>query len=636
MSLRLRILEVALLPLLLAVGLFAFYFAHRVVSEAEDSLMRSGRDATSHLSGALAYELFAGNMSAIHQIMTYESAAYRAQAIGLMDGQNWLVVTGDARIFSGQRLQKPEPFWRQGETLYFSQALQQQASGAETDPYLAQGRDIQRTYVVVALSREGLSKARDQVILAAAGMGLVVFLVALVLAWRIATKVSQPVIDLTHGVSRLADGKLSERVRADASGEVGELQRGINRMAETLEAHQNELHLRIAEATTELVDQKQAAEAAVLAKSRFLAAASHDIRQPLHAMSLLVEALKDRVGEGEARRLAENIEASASAMQTLLNTLLDLSKLDAGVIEAHPECMPVMRVLEPVAQQFAPVAREKGLSLRIHPSQLWIYHDPALLGRIVSNLVSNAIRYTDQGGVLVGFRRVQQDWVRLEVWDTGRGIPAQFHDRIFEEYFQLENPERHRDKGLGLGLAIVSRLARLLGGQVMVHSQPNRGSCFQLGIPRCPAPLNREVESTSSSAVSLPMQDALVAFIDDDLTILEAMVEMFDHWGVPLAVGEDADQVRRELEELGQRPSVILSDYRLREGRTGIEAIATLRAAFGEHIPAAVLTGDTGSDTIAALNASGLPVLHKPFKPAKLRAFLTHLLAGQAAGELPT
>ena len=630
MNLRLRVMQVALLPLLLAVGLFAVYFAHRIMVTAEEELMGHGNVASSNLSHRLAFDLFSGNLPAIHNILNDELAAYEAQAIGVIEHGDWLVFSGDAKIFADQGSIRPPPFWRRGQTYYFSRPLQE-AAPTEDDPYLTpQASQSRQAYVVVAISHARVARERDQAIVAAVGMGIAAILLAMLLAWRMATKVSQPLIDLTRGVSRLADGALSERVEETGSDQIGQLQRGVNQMAQALEMHQQNLQQRIDEATRELKDQKQAAEAAVLAKTRFLAAASHDLRQPLHALSLLVEALKEQVRGEEAQHLAENIEASAGAMQSLLNSLLDLSRLDAGVVEARPECIPVMHVLEPIAQQFAPLARDKGLSLRIHRSDFWIYHDPALLGRIVANLVSNALRYTDRGSVLVGFRRVRSDRLRLEVWDTGNGIPAQYHHRIFEEYFQVENPERHRDKGLGLGLAIVTRLAGLLGGQVMVSSQPGRGSCFRLDMPRCPPQAMPEPEGQPAHALTLPLQDALVVVIDDDLSILEAMVGMFDLWGIPMAAGEDAEQVRRDLEELGQKPSVILSDYRLREGRTGIEAIGLLRATFGDDIPAALLTGDTAPETIAAIDACGLPVLHKPFKPAKLRAFLAHLLATPA------
>ncbi len=630
LSLRLRILVVALFPLLVAVGLFAAYFAHRGVSKAEADLASQGRDAARHLAEAVAYDLFSGNLPNVKKLLDYERATRDIPAIGIHDGQRWLMISGSIAYLPALKAGTPPGHWRQGTHLFFSHPVRQGSSpGPDGDPYLELPEpDGRRSYILVALDRATVEQTRSQIGLAAAGMAGLSILLALVLAWRLAGRVSQPLQAITRTVAMLADGKLDVRNPVISPGEIGQLENGINSMAEALEESQRTLERRIQDATAELRGQKQAAEAAVQAKSRFLAAASHDLRQPLHALSLLVTALRERVREEEAKRLAEHIEASAAAMETLLNALLDLSRLDAGVVETRPVCFPVSRVMKSVERQFAPLAQEKGLGLTVHPTSLWAYSDPALMERILANLVSNALRYTDKGRVLVGARRVRKDWIRLEVWDTGKGVPEEFKARIFEEYFQLENPERHRDKGLGLGLAIVARLAQLLGGSVGVRSQPGRGSCFDFRVARCAPALQQQAAILPASpGFALPLENALVAFIDDDEAILAAMVEVFDHWGVALAAGEDADQVRDELEALGRKPDIILCDYRLRDGVTGIDAIRTLRAAFGEHVPAALLTGDTAPDTIQAIKASRLPALHKPLKPAKLRAFLTHLLS---------
>ncbi len=632
LNLRLRILLVALVPLLLAVGLFAAYFAHRGVSEAEQDLNRLGTDSSRHLAEAVAYDLFAGSLSNAKRLLDFERATQDIPAIGISNGSHWLIISGNTSILPSLDGKIPPPHWRQGALLYFAHPVRASAS-SETDPYLELSDTAEnKAYTVVVLNRAKVELIRSQIGLAAAGMAGLSILFALALAWRLAGGVSHPLHAIIQTVARLADGKLTERTPETSAGEIGLLEHGVNRMAHALEENQRTLEGRIQEATSELLGQKLAAEAAVLAKSRFLASASHDLRQPLHALTLLVTALRERVKDEEARRLAEHIDASASAMEGLLNGLLDLSKLDAGVVEAHPVCFPISKVLNSVERQFAPLARERNLRLAVHPTTLWAYSDPVLMERILSNLVANALRYTERGRVLIGARRVQKDWIRLEVWDTGKGIPQEYQSRIFEEYFQLNNPERHRDKGLGLGLAIVARLSRLLGGEVSVRSHYGRGSCFDFRVARCsPAAQQMVARQPVSPGFALPLENALVAFIDDDEAILGAMVEVFDHWGVALAVGEDAEQVRAELEELGRKPDIILSDYRLRDGRTGIDAIRTLREAFGQNIAAALLTGDTAPDTIQAINACHLAVLHKPLKPAKLRAFLSHLLAGNKA-----
>lgn len=629
-SLRLRILIVALLPLLVAVGLFAAYFAHRSINEAEIALETKGRESARRLAEGIAFDLFTGNLPYVKRQMDLERKGLGAQSVAVTDGLEWILLSGAPGPMPQLTGESLDPQQRLGTLVFFSHPVKL-PTPAEVDPYLETTVPASSppAYVIVSLTREPIELTRSQVSLAAAGMAIISISLALILAWRLSGTVSGPLHRIIQAVGLISHGDLNERVKEDSPGEIGLLQLGVNRMAAKLEENQRIQEQRIQEATAELRAQKQAAESATLAKSRFLAAASHDLRQPLHALSLLVEALQERVPPGEAKRLADHIASSASTMESLLNALLDLSRLDAGVVEARPECFPLNRVLENVERQFAPLVSIKGLSLSVRATKAWVYSDPALLERILANLISNALRYTDTGGVLVGARRVQKDWIRLEVWDTGKGIPPEFQARIFEEYFQLANPERHRDKGLGLGLAIVSRLARLLGSQVLLHSRMDHGSCFHLRFARCHA---RRIEQAKpvQSGITIPLEHALVAFIDDDETILEAMVEVFDQWGVALAAGEDGDQVRRELEELGRAPDLILSDYRLKDGRTGIEAIATLQEAFGP-LPAALLTGDTAPETIQAIRQSGLPVLHKPLKPAKLRAFLAHLL-GNAPG----
>jgi len=625
-SLRYRILLLGLLPTLVAVGLFATYFAQHSIAAAERQLRQQGQDMARQLAEAVAFELFSGNLPYVKRLLDFERNARQAVAVGIAEDRRWILVSGSALLLPSLAGAAPAADAWDGQYPYFSHPVGLPGS-TEQDPYLELDRRLGRHAVVVAvLSREPVRQTRKQVWRAALGMAGLALLLALALAWRLSLRLSRPLHGVTRAVAQLADGRLAVRVPPVSSGELGELERGVNRMAAALEESQRELEQRVRNATGELLAQKEAAEAAVLAKSRFLAATSHDLRQPLHALTLLIAALRERGLAGEAQRLLELIDGSASALESLLNALLDLSKLDAGVVAAHRECFPAQRTLDNLARQFAQEAREKGLRLRIHGSACWLRSDPILLERILNNLVSNALRYTDHGGVLVGLRRAP-DGVRCEVRDSGRGIPAAFRERIFEEYFQLENPERHRDKGLGLGLAIVSRLARLLDSEVEVTSTPGRGSCFRFLVARCPPPEHRA--PTQPAAFVLPLVGTLVACIDDDEQILEAMARVFAGWGMEMVAGSEVATVRDELRELGRAPDLILSDYRLRGGHTGIDAVRLLREAFGASIPAALITGDTAPETIQAINASGLALLHKPLKPAKLRAFLSHLCAGR-------
>jgi len=629
-NLRLRIVAVALLPLLLAVGLFAAYFAHRGVGDAEAALELRGRAVARHLAEAVAMDLFANNLVQVKRMLDYESQARDIDTLAITDGATWQLFSGTARALPALDGRAPAEQWRVDTLMYFSHPVLPSPT-TEHDPYLdSLAVPLATNYLVLAMSRAPLERIRAQVILAAGGMASLAIFLALILAWRLSGRISQPLQHISQVVGRLADGQLSERAAEVSPGDIGQLERGVNRMAQALEEHQGSLHARVEAATADLRAQKLAAETAMRAKSRFLAAASHDLRQPLHALTLLVAALKENLTEREPRRITEHIEASAAAMENLLNALLDLSKLDAGVIQVHAGCFPLHHVMRTVAKQFTPLALERHIELRVAPCSLSVFSDPLLLERILSNLVSNALRHTAHGRVLIGARRLSADTLRLEVRDTGKGIPPAFQDRIFEEYFQLDNPERARDKGLGLGLAIVARLCKLLDSEVRVHSRPGQGACFSLHLTRCVPAADQVSALPTGVALSLPLTHRLIAYIDDDEAILEAMVALFEPWGAELAVGVDAEQIRAELRAIGRAPDIILSDYRLRENRTGIDAIQLLRDAFGANIPAALLTGDTASDTIQTIRASGLPVLHKPIKPANLRALLSHLLAGPA------
>lgn len=631
-DLRLRILAIALTPALVGVLLLTLYFSNRILHEAAQALQTRGRDIARHLAAAAEYDYVLGNIVTLKRLLDYTAARPEVLTIGIMQADgSWHVVTGHALLLMPVTWQEGAHEMELGANRVFSHPMGV-TDPTDADPYLAampQRKPAGR--VVVVLSTASLDQTRANV-LAGAGVLVALFLPLVgAVAWRMSHGLSTRLRALSQAVERIADGQLSVRVEAASSGELGLLEQNINRMASALQEGREGLKRRIREATAELTAQKQAAEAAIQVKSRFLAAASHDLRQPLHALTLLVAALRERLGSGEAQQLVRHIESSALAMQELLNALLDLSRLDAGVVVAHPECFPLARVLQGIQRQFAPLAAKKGLVLQVRPTQAWSYTDPLLVERILINLVANAIRYTESGWVSIGARQ-EAEGLRLEVWDTGPGIPQAYQDKIFEEYFQLDNPERSRDKGLGLGLAIVARLARLLGTSVNVDSEPGRGSCFSIRLPACQPQPRLEDAAAAPGAGEAQLGHALVACIDDELPILEAMVELLAGWDMEVAAGPDAAQVLADLRHLGSGPDIIISDYRLAGGCSGLEAIATLRQAFGARIPAVLITGDTAPETIEAIAASGLPVLHKPLRPAKLRAMLSHLLAARGDG----
>jgi signal transduction histidine kinase len=369
----------------------------------------------------------------------------------------------------------------------------------------------------------------------------------------------------------------------------------------------------------------RAAEEANLAKSRFLAAASHDLRQPIHAQGLFLEVLaRSKLSAGQYDALA-NARATWQASAEMLDTLLDFSRIEAGVVEPQMQVFPLQPLLNKIENELAPQADAKGIVYRSRETHAAVRSDPALVALILRNLVSNAIRYTEQGGVLVACR-ARGEQVLIEVWDTGIGIEPAQHRAIFREFHQLGNAERDRRKGLGLGLAIAQGLARALGQPLALASTPGRGSVFRLALPAARAGV---VAEGAAEAVPGPARvfDLRVLVIDDDESVRTGMRQLLGAWGCVCDVADSIEEAQALART--HRPGLVISDYRLRELRTGAEAIAALRAEFGTDLPALLITGDTAPQRLREARATGVPLLHKPVLPSELYRAMTFVLNGR-------
>lgn len=355
------------------------------------------------------------------------------------------------------------------------------------------------------------------------------------------------------------------------------------------------------------------AEQASLAKSRFLAAASHDLRQPIHAQGLFLEVLaRTRLTTTQYDALA-NARATWQASAEMLDTLLDFSRIEAGVVEPRLQPFPLQPLLNKIENELAPQADAKGIVYRSIDTEVVVQSDPALVALVLRNLVSNAIRYTRRGGVLVACRRRAGQAV-LEVWDTGIGIDPSQQQAVFREFHQLGNAERDRRKGLGLGLAIAQGLACTLQQELTLSSRPGRGSVFRLSLPL--APLGTLARRPAPTPIEAQVFDVRVLVIDDDESVRTGMRQLLTAWGCECDV---ADSIEEALVLARLRtPGVVISDYRLRDQRTGAEAIAALRAECGQTLPALLITGDTAPQRLREARATGVPLLHKPVLPAQL------------------
>lgn len=381
----------------------------------------------------------------------------------------------------------------------------------------------------------------------------------------------------------------------------------------------------------DLVRQTEAArheaEQANTAKSKFLAAASHDLRQPIHAQGLFLDVLSRTLLNAQQRELVSNISATSAASAEMLNTLLDFSRIEAGVVKPMMQAFLLQPLLNKIEREFVAQADAKGLSYRSRETHLVVQSDPALVELIVRNLVSNAIRYTDQGGLLVACRKRGQQAV-LEVWDTGRGIAPEQHADVFKEFHQLGNPERDRRKGLGLGLAIAQGLAKTLGHELHLLSQPERGSVFRLTLALAPVVQVSQLKAATIEKVLTSndlMQGVHVLVIDDDEAVLSAMAQLLQNWGCEVDTASSIEQAL-VLAQL-QAPEVLISDYRLRSQRTGAQAIAEVRSLLGTAVPALLITGDTAPERLREALSVSVPLLHKPLAPGDLHQALVRLLS---------
>lgn len=381
----------------------------------------------------------------------------------------------------------------------------------------------------------------------------------------------------------------------------------------------------------QLTEQKAQAEAARgeadranLMKTRFLAAASHDLRQPMHALGLFSDSLRRRITEPQQCALADRVCESVHVLEKSFDALLDISRLDAGIVQPKSEAFALRTLLERVLGDCASEALAKGIALRAAPTRLTALSDPVLVEQVLRNLVNNAIRYTDRGTVLIGCRP-RGDLVRVAVWDTGIGIPAEKRSRIFDEFYQAA--ERDRREGLGLGLAIVRRVTNLLGVHLSFESTPGRGSVFRFDLPRVDATgVSAERELVQAPALRACLGEAVVLVIDDDPAVLEAMVEALHHWGARAVAAKSLRCALQRLPQCERYPDMIVSDFRLGEGQNGLDAIARIRHELGVPVPAMIVTGDTAPKSLRVIQASGLRYLPKPVMPERLLAELRLLL----------
>ncbi|BEP63796.1 hypothetical protein GmRootV213_43500 [Variovorax sp. V213] len=480
--------------------------------------------------------------------------------------------------------------------------------------------------VMVEMSLDAVQHARRSVWLNVV-LVLAISLVGVGLAgWWAARRISEPIRALGKAVDRLGAGEAAS-VAIEGTSEVRHLQHGFNQAARALAESHRLLQSRISEATAELARKNQQLEVASQAKTRLLAAASHDLRQPLHALTLFSDGLAN--GETDPVRLQRigHIRECVDSLDRLFSELLNLSQLDAGVLQPQWADFPLDQLFDEISRNFRPVAEQQGLRLVARKTDLWVRCDYVMLSRILNNLVSNSLRHTIEGGVLIGARRRGRG-VRIDVVDTGVGIAVQHQARVFEEFYQVEGSTGRQasrgQRGMGLGLATVQRLADLLNTRVELTSRPHKGTCVRVLVRSAPAALPALDAAPTVGAVEedASLEQLRILVIDDERTILEGLSVVLTNWGAEVMAAQTRAEALALADAWEQPPDVVVSDLLLQGGDNGLDVIAALERhprGIGPATARLLVTGETKPDRLREVASAGITVLYKPVSPRVLR-----------------
>lgn len=637
LDIRTRVLLAAIIPATLIAVLLAWYFTRNRIADLETSIFSRGNALIRQLAVASEYGVFSGNRERLRQLAdsTMREADLSGVAIHDAAGE---VLAARGRLAGIAANQRPLPgsaglVSADRERLVFSSPVGQH-SASRDDPF---DNEVAATSdsvalapplgsVVIEISRADVEARKRDLVLGAAAITMMGLLLAGLLARWLAQGVTHPVLELADTVAEIERGNLSARADVRAGGVLKVLESGINEMAVSLSEARDNLEARIAVATAELHRQKDRAELANRTKTQFLAAASHDLRQPLQALGMFSHALRRRVTDPATIELVEGVGRGVDSLESVIEALLDISKLDAGAVTPRLEDLPLGPLLANIRDTFRPTAEANGLDLVIVPTTAWVRSDPLLLVRILSNLVSNALRYTARGGVVVGCRR-HGAFLGIEVWDSGRGIEPEKQQEIFREFIQIGRPERAHDKGLGLGLAIVDRLCHLLEHPLRMRSVLGKGTVFEVLVPRVAA-VAALPELAASDDDPAPLAGRRLLLVDDERDVLLALAGYLELRGAELILASSSREAEAALRGEGGLPDLVVTDYRLGNDDDGVTLLNLLRARYGPSLPGIILTGESSPDTLRILAGSGYPMLSKPVHPQDLESLIAQVLRG--------
>lgn len=637
MSLRTRMLLLALLPATLVAVLLTTLFMLREIGDLEQGLRTRGAAISRQMATAAEFGIFSGQLDSLAALTT---AAQRidpdVRGAAIVDGRG--IILARSGVLDQSRwpeLVRIEGHRLGSDLLLFAEPILR--SSLPVDDIYAGSEEIRTArstvigHVVVEFSLLEVSRKSERLLALGVFIALLGAAIGGWLAQRIARGVTQPLLEANEVVTRIGKGDLTARMETKPAGPLQLFATGINDMAKRVGMTQEELRMRIAEATNDLLQEKEAAEHATIAKSHFLAAASHDLRQPLHALGLLVSGLAQSEAEKQEPKLIAHIQTATDTLQNLLDAILDVSRLDGGNLVPRMSDFCLGDLLDRLEDDLSLLAEQKGLRLKLRASAIWVHSDQKIVERILQNLIGNALRYTQAGGVLVSCRR-RLDKVLVEVWDTGEGIPENSHQEIFEDYVQLGNPERARAKGLGLGLAICRRLADLLEIRISVRSRPGRGSVFWIELPvveHVPQITTEGSENSPDRQDSNPDGiSGTILVVEGDALVRSGMERAISGWGGSVLLAASREEALRLCRERDRAPDLSICNIQLQGEPIGISLAQELQREFSQMV-VLLISADVSEEAQVAARRAGFALLREPVPPGRLRAALHHLLGAR-------
>jgi two-component system, sensor histidine kinase len=632
---RQRILFLAIFPVFVISLLLSSLLIYGGISEIDDALKARGKIMARQLAPASEYGAFSGNFEILQGLVQSVMKEPDVKAVVITDArEKILAISGNPSAFQpgmARELDDGRVIDGENGALIFGAQIYQNAIEIDdfglTDPNdrrVTGNRErklLGRVYL--ELSKESTQARKNRFVAIGALIGLLGIIGAFLLALRMSRDVTHPLSRLHDAVMEMTRGNLEARVATGSGGELAQLEDGFNHMAEELSVARAAMQARIDEITA-LLERKEKAEQANFAKTRFLASASHDLRQPVQALNWFVSALRQRIDDEQSQRICQMMQESIRTLNELLERLLDISKLDAGVIVPQKEQVPVNSLLTRLENEFRALLEARGIRFDVLFNRTWVETDPNLLMMVLRNLVSNAAKYTDQGRIVLGCRR-QGAVLVVQVWDTGVGIPPAELRNIFQEFYQVGEQSRERRQGLGLGLAIVERIVKLLEHTIEVRSTLGKGSLFQIRLPICAAP---RISLAATEEVNETSQNVVVAILEDEAPILEGLTFLLTGFGYHAIGAANVEELLVRLAALDSRPNIVIADYRLGEQVTGIDAITLLREKYYPGLPAILITGDTAPERVREAELRHITLLHKPIDGDKLVFSIERNLSG--------